>query len=144
MTLARWTLSFLRPYQTRVVAIGALSCAEIGLAALAPWPLKVIVDNVLGGRQLPDTLAAFARTTIGESVAALLVVVVVGGLLIQVVNELVRITHTQLQVDTAQRIVYKASRRPTHPSANTPAWSPPTDKDRRFCVSARRRRPLRG
>ena len=107
MTLARWTLSFLRPYQRRVVAIGALSCAEIGLAALAPWPLKVIVDNILGGRQLPDTLAAFTRATIGESVAALLVVVVVGGLLIQVVNELVRITHTQLQVDTAQRIVYK-------------------------------------
>lgn len=107
MTLARWTLSFLRPYRARVVAVGALSCAEIGLAALAPWPLKVVVDNVLGARQLPEPLAAFTHATIGEGAAALLVVVVVGGLLIQVINELVRITHTQLQIDTAQRIIYK-------------------------------------
>ena len=49
MTLAGWTLSFLRPYRARVAAIVALSLLEIGLAALAPWPLKAVVDNVLGG-----------------------------------------------------------------------------------------------
>ena len=107
MTLARWTLSFLQPYKTRVVGIATLCFAEIGLAALAPWPLKVVVDNVLGGRQLPEPVGAFARSTIGESVSTLLVVVVIGGLLIQIANELVRIAHTQLQVDMAQRIVYK-------------------------------------
>ena len=107
MTLARWTLSFLQPYRARVVAIATLSFAEIGLAALAPWPLKVVVDNVLGGRQLPEPVGALTRSTVGDSVATLLVVVVIGGLLIQILNELVRITHTQLQVDMAQRIVYK-------------------------------------
>ena len=50
MTPFRWTLSFLRPYKNRVVAIAALATLEIGLAALAPWPLKTVVDNVLGGR----------------------------------------------------------------------------------------------
>lgn len=107
MTLVRWTLSFLKPYRTRVVAVAALSFAEIGLAALAPWPLKVVVDNVLGGRPLPDPVGVLTRSTIGESVVALLVVVVVGGLLIQILAELVRIAHTQLQVNMAQRIVYK-------------------------------------
>ena len=107
MTLARWTISFLEPYRFRVAVIAALSFAEIGLAALAPWPLKVIVDNVLGGHPLPETVRVLTRSVIGESVATLLVVVVIGGLLIQIVNELIRITHTQLQVDMAQRIVYK-------------------------------------
>ena len=107
MTLVRWTLSFLQPYRSRVVAIVTLSFAEIGLAALAPWPLKVIVDNVLGGRQLPEPVETLLHVTLGGSVATLLVAVVIGGLLIQVLNELVRITHTQLQVDMAQRIVYK-------------------------------------
>ena len=107
MTLARWTLSFLEPYRTRVAAVAALSFAEIGLAALAPWPLKVVVDNVLGGRPLPEPLEVLTRSTIGGSVVALLVVVVVGGLLIQILAELVRIAHTQLQVNMAQRIVYK-------------------------------------
>ena len=48
MAVIAWTLSFLRPYRTRVLAISILSVAEIGLTALAPWPLKIVVDSVLG------------------------------------------------------------------------------------------------
>lgn len=107
MTLVSWTLSFLRPYRARTLWISVLCLAEIGLAALAPWPLKVIVDNVLGGQQLPGPVAEITRSTVGDSLAALLILVVVIGLLIQISNELVRIIHTQLQVDMAQRIVYK-------------------------------------
>ena len=107
MTLVSWTLSFLSPYRARVLWISVLCLAEIGLAALAPWPLKVIVDNVLGGQQLPGPVAEITRSTVGNSLAALLILVVVIGLLIQISNELVRIIHTQLQVDMAQRIVYK-------------------------------------
>ena len=107
MTLVSWTLSFLSPYRARVLWISVLCLAEIGLAALAPWPLKVIVDNVLGGQQLPGPIVEITRSTVGNSLAALLILVVVIGLLIQISNELVRIIHTQLQVDMAQRIVYK-------------------------------------
>ena len=107
MTLVSWTLSFLSPYRARVLWISLLCLAEIGLAALAPWPLKVIVDNVLGGQPLPGPIAEITRSTVGNSLAALLILVVVIGLLIQISNELVRIIHTQLQVDMAQRIVYK-------------------------------------
>ena len=107
MTLVSWTLSFLSPYRARVLWISVLCLAEIGLAALAPWPLKVIVDNVLGGQQLPGPIAEITRSIVGNSLAALLILVVVIGLLIQISNELVRIIHTQLQVDMAQRIVYK-------------------------------------
>ena len=107
MTLVSWTLSFLSPYRARVLWISVLCLTEIGLAALAPWPLKVIVDNVLGGQQLPGPIAEITRSTVGNSLAALLILVVVIGLLIQISNELVRIIHTQLQVDMAQRIVYK-------------------------------------
>ena len=53
-TVVSWTLRFLRPYRGQAVAILALSILEIGLAVLAPWPLKVIVDYVLGGLALPD------------------------------------------------------------------------------------------
>ena len=40
------------------LAIAVLSIAEIALAALAPWPLKLVVDNVLGDHPLPEPLAA--------------------------------------------------------------------------------------
>ena len=45
-----WALSFLRPYRGRSLVIVALALTEIGLAAMAPWPMKAIVDNVFGGR----------------------------------------------------------------------------------------------
>ena len=110
MSLAGWTLSFLRPYRARVAAIVALSLLEIGLAALAPWPLKAVVDNVLGGHALPALLAGPATTLSGGTAAGLLAVVVVAGLLLQLASELVLMIHTQLQVDTAQRLVYDLRR----------------------------------
>ena len=56
MGVVSWTLAFLRPYRGKAAAIFALSLLEIGLAALAPWPLKVIVDYVLDGLALPPAL----------------------------------------------------------------------------------------
>jgi ABC-type multidrug transport system fused ATPase/permease subunit len=100
-----WTLSFLRPYRTRVLAISILSLAEIGLTALAPWPLKIVVDSVLGDHPLPERFAGFMAST-GANRVALLVVVVIAGLLLQTANEVLRMIQTQLQVDTGQRIVY--------------------------------------
>jgi ATP-binding cassette subfamily B protein len=100
-----WTLSFLRPYRTRVLAISILSLAEIGLTALAPWPLKIVVDSVFGDQPLPERFAGLMAST-GANRVTLLVVVVVAGLLLQTANEVLRMIQTQLQVDTGQRIVY--------------------------------------
>src|SRR5688572_24269385 len=106
MTLAGWTLSFLRPYRGRVTAILTLSLLEIGLAALAPWPLKAVVDSVLGGHPLPSLVAGPAQALSGGNTIALLVVIVAAGLLLQLASEIVLMAHTQIQVSTAQRIVY--------------------------------------
>ena len=106
VTVVSWTLGFLRPYRRQAVAILALSILEIGLAVLAPWPLKVIVDYVLGGLPLPVRLAAVTPSMIAGSAVAFLVVVVLAGLLVQLANEVVRMVHTQMQVKVAQRVVY--------------------------------------
>ena len=106
MTVVSWTLGFLRPYRGKAATILALSILEIGLAVLAPWPLKVIVDYVLGGLPLPASLAAITPAAIAGSAVAFLVVVVLAGLLVQVANQVVRMIHTQMQVQVAQRVVY--------------------------------------
>ena len=110
MTLAGWTLSLLRRYRARVVVIVALSLLEIGLAALAPWPLKAVVDNVLGGHALPPIVAGPAQALAGGSTVGLLAVIVIAGLVLQLTSELVLMLHTQIQVDTAQRLVYDLRR----------------------------------
>ncbi len=106
MSVVRWTLGFLRPYRRQTIAIVALSIAEIGLSALAPWPLKVIVDYVLSGLPLPEALARITPSAVAGSAVALLIVVVVLGLVIQVASEIARAVHTQVQVTVAQRVVY--------------------------------------
>ncbi len=106
MSLLAWTLSFLRPHRGRVAVITALAVVEVGFGALAPWPLKTVVDNVLGGQPLPAPLAGLAQATVGTNVVALLFVVVVAGLLLQLMSEVVMMLHTQLQVNTGQRILY--------------------------------------
>jgi len=105
-SLWSWTLSFLRPYRRRVVLLSVLSVLEVGLGVLAPWPLKAVVDNVLGARPLPPGLAAVVQPLTGGSAAALLILVVVAGLLLQLTNQTVSMLHTQTQVDTGQRMVY--------------------------------------
>jgi ATP-binding cassette, subfamily B, bacterial len=79
---------------------------EVGFGALAPWPLKTVVDNVLGGQPLPWPLASLAQATVGTSAVALLLAVVAAGLLLQLMSEVVMMLHTQLQVNTGQRILY--------------------------------------
>jgi ATP-binding cassette, subfamily B, bacterial len=114
--LIRWTLSFLRPYRGRVSLLAVLLLTEIGLGALAPWPLAVVIDNVLGGKSFPGGITRWAtiEAYLSHAKAALthnsrfayLIVVVIAGVVLQVVNQLVSAYGTQVQVDTGQRMVY--------------------------------------
>ena len=100
-----WTLSFLRNYRGRAIAITTLATVEILFGVLAPWPLKIIVDNVLSGHPLPGPLEIFVQSLIGSSAIALLVLVAATGLLLQLAGEIALMFHTQLQVTMGQRIV---------------------------------------
>ncbi len=114
--LLGWTLSFLRPYRGRVSLLAVLLLTEIGLGALAPWPLAVVIDNVLGGKSFPRGITRWGAIDayLSQAKAALthnnqfafLVLVVIAGVVLQVVNQLVSAYGTQVQVDTGQRMVY--------------------------------------
>ena len=85
------------------------SCCKIVLGALQPWPLKVVIDNVLDNAQhpFPEPVRAWLTAFTGGSLIATLVLVVVAGVLLQVVNQFVITAYaTQVQVDTGQRMVY--------------------------------------
>ena len=109
--LILWTLSFLRPYRKRVVILAALLLAEIGLGALQPWPLAIVIDYVLQGRALPQPFARWLIAIHGGDRFVLLVIVVVAGVVVQITNQLVSAFGTQVQVDTGQRMVYDLRRR---------------------------------
>ncbi len=111
MDLIRWTAAFLRPHRGRVGLILLLSVVEIGLHALAPWSLTLIVDSVLGDRPLPGWMVALALPLADLGAVTLLVLLAAGGLALQVAAELARITHTQIETWVGQRVVHELRNR---------------------------------
>jgi ABC-type multidrug transport system fused ATPase/permease subunit len=55
---SRWLLRFVRPYRSPLkVAVGLIMIHTL-VDLAAPWPLKVMIDNAIGGEELPPRLSA--------------------------------------------------------------------------------------
>ncbi len=106
--LLPWMLSFLRPYRPSAVVLAVLLILQIVLGALQPWPLKLVIDNILNSDEhpFPEPLASWMQAVTGGSLLGALVVVVMGGVLLQVINQFVTAWAMQVQVGTGQRMVY--------------------------------------
>jgi ATP-binding cassette subfamily B protein len=96
----------MRPYRGRLIVLAVIAAIEIALGVLAPWPLKLVIDNVLGSQPMPPAIAGVADLLTGGSKPELLFVIVFGGLLLQLLSQVVSTVNTQVQVDTGQRMVY--------------------------------------
>ena len=66
----RLVRELLRPYRGWVVIILLAMLVETAMSLAAPWPLKVILDNVVGTHKAPEWLAPF-RSMLGEHKMAL-------------------------------------------------------------------------
>ena len=80
-SLLAWTFSFLHPHRARVVLMIVLLLAQIGLGALQPWPLKIVIDYVLDGNPLPEPLRHWTLALVGTRTIAILVLFVVGAVI---------------------------------------------------------------
>ena len=107
MNLLNWVLSFLGPFRKKISVIVILVLTEVALAALAPWPLKILVDSVLDTVPLHPIVASLLSESVLNHAAIFLIVIVTAGFVIQLAGELVRMAHTQMQVDMGQRVVYR-------------------------------------
>jgi ATP-binding cassette, subfamily B, bacterial len=107
-SLLAWTLSFLRPYSRRTALLSTLLLIQIGLGVLQPWPLKLVIDNVLTSAEhpFPEPWASWLAAVSGGNLIVVLVLIVAAGIALQAVNHLVTAHATQVQVETGQRMVY--------------------------------------
>ncbi len=72
---------YLRPYWRWASLSGLVIAVSAFLAVLTPWPLKIVIDNVVGQSPLPLWLARVLGS-FSSSQTSMLLVVVLGGLLI--------------------------------------------------------------
>jgi len=104
--LLPWTLSFMRPYRGRVAGVGLLMLLQVALGALEPWPLKIVIDYVLGQHELPQVLQPWALNISGGTTLGLLVLFVLLGVVLQLIHQVASAYGVRLQTDTGQRMVY--------------------------------------
>lgn len=105
--LRRQVLASLRPYRTQfliaVSQVVLITCAEL----LKPWPLKVIIDNVLGGKVLPwSVVAGWSREWLLLVTCLIMVAIYLflGGL--NIVNNYTTIRMGQSMVNDLRGSVY--------------------------------------
>ncbi|HET7293126.1 MAG TPA: ABC transporter ATP-binding protein [Vicinamibacteria bacterium] len=102
MGLIRRALGYLRPHRARMAAGILLTVAGVGVELLKPIPLAIVLDSVLQGRRLPETLVPWlagvaAGPLLGGAAAAIVVLALVAGTLTLASN--------YLTIDVGQRMV---------------------------------------
>jgi subfamily B ATP-binding cassette protein MsbA len=101
----RLILDLLRPYRLVVAAIFAVLLVQIAMGLAAPWPLKVVLDSVVGNHPLPSWLHGMLQPILGgESrmhIAGLAAIMLV---LIAVVNAVATYVANYLTETVGQRV----------------------------------------
>jgi ABC-type multidrug transport system fused ATPase/permease subunit len=110
-SLSHWIWRYLRHYRSSIALLALLSCGEVALRVLSPWPLKLVVDTVIGSQRMPPmaTWLIWPFTSLLSAVRdpreRMLCAVVVGGLAVQIAHQIVLTAHSRLQAATGHRMV---------------------------------------
>jgi ATP-binding cassette subfamily B protein len=102
LKIARYAL----PQAGVLAAILALLVVSVGLGVLNPWPLKLIVDNVLAGEPLPHGVAWLAALPGAGSPRGLLAWLAAATVMLFLGRRVVVIGQSYLQAGAGSRMVY--------------------------------------
>lgn len=78
----RLIFDLIRPYRAWLIIVFMAMLIETLMSIAAPWPLKIIIDNVVGDHKLPEFLTWLRDFSSGEKTLALAGVVAIGSVLI--------------------------------------------------------------
>ena len=90
-----------------LVAIAALIAVVVAADALKPWPLKLLVDNVLPGKPLPPGIAGAFDFAGVHSTLALVAVVAIAMAGLEIVSQLGGAMQRYIQAVVGTRITYR-------------------------------------
>src|SRR5688572_12012185 len=94
---------YLKPYWPLATLLGVLIALGGAAQLLAPWPLKVLVDHVLGNHPLPDWMALLLGSESSRS--ALLFFTVIAGLVVALVHNVLNVADNYVQTKLEQRVI---------------------------------------
>ena len=84
--MARLVLELIRPYRLWLIVVFVAMLFETAMSIAAPWPLKIIIDNVVGEHKLPEFLAWLRDSSLGEQTMGLAAVAAAGAVIIALIG----------------------------------------------------------
>jgi ATP-binding cassette subfamily B protein/subfamily B ATP-binding cassette protein MsbA len=105
--LCWWALGYALRRWPALLGVLATMLLRIGLDALRPWPLKVLVDNILGGKPMPEGLARLIQVLPGAGGAeGLLTWCVAGTVVLFLLGWGLGLAAANANISLGQRMTY--------------------------------------
>jgi ATP-binding cassette subfamily B protein len=98
-------LSYAAPYRGRIGLYLGLSLSIAVLELLAPWPMKVIIDSVVGSEPLPGILHRLLPESPNAYKFTLLALALAGGLGLKLIASALMIQAARVGIDVRQRML---------------------------------------
>jgi ABC-type multidrug transport system fused ATPase/permease subunit len=108
LSYSRKVVRYLRPYWRLATGAAAGSLLATGAGLLAPWPMKILVDSVLGNEPVPRLVRGFV--SVASTRSSLLVAIVAGGFVLALVTNVVTVTTGYLttKLDLAMTLDFRS------------------------------------
>jgi ABC-type multidrug transport system fused ATPase/permease subunit len=84
--MSHLVLELVRPYHRWLIIVFVAMLIEIAMSLLAPWPLKLVLDDALGNHHLPDWLAWAHNYGIGRHALGVALFAGIATLLIAIIG----------------------------------------------------------
>jgi ATP-binding cassette subfamily B protein len=97
-------IPYLRPYWRLGLSSVWLTIGAAAFGLLSPWPLQILVDNVIGEAPLPAALGGLVGDA-GSHRLLLLALIVIAGLLITVGGGVLHVVNSYVNTKLEQRII---------------------------------------
>jgi len=103
----RRLLAYAAPHRRAFGVIGLLTLLSSTLAALQPWPMKLLVDHVLGSQPAPAALQSVVRALhLSPTPLGLLLLIVLAGLVLFALNSVIELVVTRGWTARGRRMVF--------------------------------------
>jgi ABC-type multidrug transport system fused ATPase/permease subunit len=86
--MVRFVFEFAAPYKISLIIIFIAMLVETFMSIAAPWPLKIILDNVVGKHSLPGYLTWLNNFSAGEHTMKLAIFAAIGVIVITVIGSI--------------------------------------------------------
>ena len=106
LQLLRRAWPFMAPFRLQLACLAVVVLISIPLNLIAPWPMTLAVDSIIGQRPLPDVLQVSLPTSVHSSTGSLLLLVCAAYIAIALCVHLQSLTLWLLSSYTGERLIY--------------------------------------